>query len=77
MASGREEQNIMSDQEIQLQADDQNRTELMDVLTIEKGNIAEMMLSQISVKWPKEYQYDKEHIELLLQDLETDSYNRY
>lgn len=45
----------MSDTEVQLQADNLNKTELLEMLTIEKGNIAEMMLSQISVQWPKEF----------------------
>lgn len=55
----------MSDAEVQLQADELNKRELIDILTIEKGNIAEMMLSQLSYKWPKHYQYDREHIDLL------------
>lgn len=54
MVSGREEQIIMTDTEVQLQAEDLNRTELLEMLKIEKGNIAEMMLTQIKIKWPKE-----------------------
>jgi hypothetical protein len=77
MASGREEQILMSDQEVGLQADDQNKQDLIDILTIEKGNIAEMMLSQISCKWPKDYQYNREHVNLLLKDLKKDYYDRY
>ena len=35
------------------------------------------MMSNIGFNQPKEFQYEKEHIELLLNDLETDYYNRY
>ena len=34
-------------------------------------------MSNIGFNQPKEFQYEKEHIELLLSDLETDYYDRY
>jgi len=54
-----------------------NNAQFDEQFNIFKGNIAETMMSNMGFNQPKEFQYEKEHIELLLSDLETDYYDRY
>lgn len=54
-----------------------NRKEILELLTIEKGNAAKMMIEQISLEEPKSIILEREHIEIMFSDLKTDYYNRY
>jgi len=54
-----------------------NNAQFYEQFNLFKGNIAETMMSNMGFNQPKEFQYEKEHIELLLSDLETDYYDRY
>lgn len=49
----------------------------MDLLIVEKGSTAKMMLQTLNLKEPHEIMYQKRHLEELLKDLETDYYERY
>ncbi len=50
---------------------------MLELLTIEKGNAAEIMILDIPLTEPKELTYEKHHILELLKVLETDYYQRY
>lgn len=67
----------MTDQELTNLAEEVNKSEILSLLTAEKGKAAKIMIETIEIKEPKELFYTKEMIILLLQDLETDYYKRY
>lgn len=67
----------MTDHEIRELADQQNFNELLDLLLIEKGKAAKLMITTIDTSEPEDFQYDRELITHLFKDLETDYYNRY
>jgi G3E family GTPase len=54
-----------------------NKVDLLDLLIAEKGKAAKIMIETIPIAEPAELLYTREMINLLLQDLETDYYNRY
>lgn len=54
-----------------------NKNDLLDLLIIEKGNAAKIMIEDISLEEPKEIIYNKDIIKILFKDLTTDYYNRY
>jgi hypothetical protein len=54
-----------------------NKNDLLDLLIIEKGNAAKIMIEDIALEEPKEIIYNKEIIKILFKDLNTDYYNRY
>lgn len=56
---------------------EQNKSELLELLIIEKGAAAKIMIETIEIKEPKEIQYSMEIIEYLINRLETDYYGRY
>lgn len=67
----------MNDPEIKVLAEEMNKQELLDLLIIEKGNAAKIMIETFEIKEPKEIIYDKIIIKELFKDLETDYYERY
>eukprot|EP00825_Cyclidium_porcatum_P022956 TRINITY_DN2523_c0_g1_i1.p1 TRINITY_DN2523_c0_g1~~TRINITY_DN2523_c0_g1_i1.p1 ORF type:complete len:419 (-),score=83.94 TRINITY_DN2523_c0_g1_i1:365-1621(-) len=77
LPSGRDNQHIVTDLEINELATEINKQELLDLLVIEKGNAAKIMLESISIKEPEAIIYGKDIIKELLKDLPTDYYNRY
>jgi hypothetical protein len=54
-----------------------NKKEILELLVAEKGNAGKIMIETIEIKEPSELLYTREMIELLLEKLETDYYNRY
>ena len=54
-----------------------NKNDLLDLLIIEKGNAAKIMIEDIALEEPKEIIYNKEIIKILFKDLNTDYYNRF
>lgn len=67
----------MSDIEINELIAEINRTDLLQLLVVEKGTTAKMMIETISLKEPDEIMYKEEHVRELLRDLETDYYDRF
>ena len=67
----------MSDIEISELIREINKTDLLQLLTVEKGSVARMMIDTIDLTDPHEIMYKEEHIRELLKDLETDYYERY
>jgi hypothetical protein len=54
-----------------------NKKEILELLIAEKGNAGKIMIETVDLKEPSDLLYTKEMIELLLEKLETDYYNRY
>lgn len=54
-----------------------NHNDILDLLIVEKGSTAKMMMQTLTLKEPAEIMYQRKHVEELLKDLETDYYERY
>jgi hypothetical protein len=54
-----------------------NKNDLLELLTVEKGSVAKMMIETIDLTDPAEIMYKEEHVRELFKDLETDYYERY
>lgn len=67
----------MNDIEIDELINQINKNDLLDLLTVEKGSIAKIMIESIDMNCPEEIMYKEEHVRELLKDLETDYYERY
>lgn len=67
----------MSDIELSELIKEINKTDLYELLKIEKGSTAKIMIETISLKEPDEIMYTEDDIRNLLSDLETDYYERY
>ena len=52
-------------------------SDLLQLLIVEKGSTAKMMLQTLSLTEPHEIMYKEEHVVELLKELETDYYDRY
>ena len=77
LSCGRGGQHLNSDIEIDELINQVNRNDLLDLLTVEKGSVAKIMIENISMKTPSEIQYKEEHVRELLKDIETDYYERF
>lgn len=77
LTCGREGQHVMSDIEINELIAEINKTDLLQMLVVEKGSTAKMMIETISLKEPPEIMYKEEHVRELVKELETDYYDRY
>lgn len=67
----------MNDIEISELISEVNKSDLLKLLTVEKGSVAKMMIENLDLKEPAEIMYKEEHVVELLRDLETDYYERY
>ena len=67
----------MSDIEINELIAEINKTDLLQLLIVEKGSTAKMIIETIDLKEPEEIMYKDEHVRELLRDLETDYYERF
>ena len=67
----------MGDIEINELINEINKTDLLQLLIVEKGSTAKMMIETLKLKEPDEIMYKVEHVRELLKDLETDYYERY
>jgi hypothetical protein len=54
-----------------------NKTDILNLLIVEKGSTAKIMIETINLKEPPEIMYTQNHVTELLKDLETDYYQRY
>lgn len=70
-------QHVLTDSEIKCLGMEMNKKELLELLTIEKGNAAKIMIEDLTTTEPKDLVLNKELILILLDDLKTDYYNRY
>ena len=68
---GRGGQHLMNDIEIDELITQINKNDLLDLLTVEKGSIAKIMIESIDMNPPEEIMYKEEHVRELLKDLET------
>ena len=67
----------MGDIEINELIHEINKNDLLQLLVVEKGSTAKMMIETIKLKEPDEIMYTEEHVRELVKDLETDYYERY
>ena len=67
----------MTDIEINVLINEINRSDLLEMLWIEKGSSANIMIDTLDLETPSEIMYTKEDIIALLENLETDYYNWY
>jgi len=77
LTCGREGQHVMSDIEINELITEINKQDLLQLLVVEKGSTAKMMIETISLKEPPEIMYTEDHVRELVRELETDYYERY
>jgi len=77
LVCGREQQHVMTNQEIAELANELNRDELHKLLAKEKGSTADVMIEYLEIKEPQEIQYDKRLITHLFRNIKTDYYGRY
>lgn len=77
LVSGREQQHIVTDNEIAEMGYEVNKRDLLEVLLSEKGNGAKVMIEDLLIEEPKEFMYDKFHVEHLCKDQESDYFGRY
>ena len=77
LVSGREQQHIVTDAEIAEMGYEINKNNLLEVLLSEKGNGAKVMIEDLVIEEPKEFMYDKFHVQHLFKDLESDYFGRY
>ena len=67
----------MSDIEINELVAEINKQDLLELLVVEKGSTARMMIETIKLVEPAEIMYKPEHVRVLFMDIETDYYERY
>lgn len=67
----------MSDIEINELIHEINKTDLLQLLVVEKGSTAKMIIETIKLHEPDEIMYKEEHVRELVKSLETDYYERY
>ena len=77
LMSGRGGQHLANDIEISELIRQINKDDLLELLTVEKGSVAKMMIETIDLTEPAEIMYKEEHVRELFKDLETDYYDRY
>ena len=77
LMSGRGGQHLNNDIEISELIRQINKNDLLELLTVEKGSVAKMMIETIDLTEPHEIMYKEEHVRELFKDLETDYYERY
>lgn len=77
LTCGRGSQHINSDIEITEMINEVNRNDILELLIVEKGSTAKMMIQTLKLHEPAEIMYQPRHLEELLKDLETDYYERY
>jgi hypothetical protein len=54
-----------------------NKTDILNLLIVEKGSTAKMMIQTLDLHEPPELMYTENHLRELIKDLETDYYDRY
>lgn len=77
LVSGRELQHVVTDAEITSMIAEINRYDLLKVLVGEKGNGAKVMMEEMVIQEPVEFQHNRHTIKKLFERLQTDYYGRY
>lgn len=77
LTCGRGAQHINTDIEISEMINEINKNDILNLLIVEKGSTAKMMILTLDLQEPKEIHYEKHHVKELIKDLETDYYERY
>lgn len=77
LTCGRGAQHVNTDIELDEMISEINRTDILNLLIVEKGSTAKMMIQTLDLKEPKEIMYKETHLRELIKDLETDYYDRY
>lgn len=77
LTCGRGGQHVNIDLEITEMIAEINRTDILNLLIVEKGSTAKMMIQTINLTEPPEIMYTEAHLRELIKDLETDYYDRY
>jgi hypothetical protein len=54
-----------------------NKNDILNLLIVEKGSTAKMMILTLDLHEPAEIMYTRNHVKELIKDLETDYYERY
>jgi hypothetical protein len=62
LTCGREGQHVMNDIEINELISEINKTDLLNLLIVEKGSTAKLMIETINLKEPAEIMYTDEHV---------------
>eukprot|EP01017_Pseudomicrothorax_dubius_P032150 TRINITY_DN4177_c0_g1_i1.p1 TRINITY_DN4177_c0_g1~~TRINITY_DN4177_c0_g1_i1.p1 ORF type:complete len:289 (-),score=75.85 TRINITY_DN4177_c0_g1_i1:40-906(-) len=77
LVSGREQQHVLTDLEIHDMGDEINKKDLLDLLIVEKGQAAKIMIEDIPIVEPRDQIYDRYLIQELLKDVPRDYYERF
>ena len=77
LTCGRGAQHLNQDIEIGELIKEINHQDILDLLIVEKGSTAKMMIQTLNLVEPHEIMYSRGHLIELLKDLETDYYDRY
>jgi hypothetical protein len=77
LTCGREGQHVNSDIELDELIKEINKSDVYELLKIEKGSTAKIMIETIDLHEPEEIRYTEDDIRNLLADLDTDYYDRY
>lgn len=70
-------QHLLTDNELTEMGKQINKKELIELLTIEKGSTAKIMVDTMSIKEPNEIQYSMDFFNILVKQIEPDYYQRY
>jgi len=77
LTCGRGAQHINTDIEINELINEINKTDILNLLIVEKGSTAKMMIQTLNLTEPQDIMYTEAHLRELIKDLETDYYERY
>jgi hypothetical protein len=77
LTCGRGAQHINTDIEINEMINEINKNDILNLLIVEKGSTAKMMILTLDLHEPPEILYTRTHVNELIKDLETDYYERY
>lgn len=77
LVGGRHGQHILTDSEIDTMAAEINRKDILEVLMADKGDGAKVMIQDLKLDLPKEIEYNREMVEILFKDVETDYFHRF
>lgn len=77
LTCGRGAQHVCTDIEINEMIREINKNDILNLLIVEKGSTAKMMILTLDLNEPPEIMYTRNHVKELIKDLETDYYERY
>ena len=77
LTCGRGGQHVCTDIEITDMIREINYQDILNLLIVEKGSTAKMMIQTLDLTEPHEIMYTEAHLRELIKDLDTDYYDRY